>query len=161
MAGGRRFSFSVLMAIGDKKGKVGVGLGKASDTSLAIQKAFNSAKKNMVKLALNSDHSIGHTVSAKFNSAKIELRPNYGRGVVAGSALRTIIELAGMKDITGKVQSRSKNKLNNARATILALEPFVAERGLKVTAKKPTDAESKPRSNSSRDRAPRAARPRS
>lgn len=121
VAGGRRFSFSVAMVIGDKKGSVGVGIGKAGDTSLAIQKAFNNAKRNMVTLALDDKHSIKHEVSAKYNSARVMLFPNYGRGVVAGSAVRSIIELAGIKDVTAKVLSRSKNQINIARAAVKAL----------------------------------------
>lgn len=132
MAGGRRFSFSVVMVIGDKKGRVGVGIGKAGDTSLAIQKAINNAKKNIVKLKLNDSHSINHEVATKYSTARVELRPNHGRGLVAGSAIRTVLELAGTKDVTGRVLSRSKNKLNIARATISALDPFVGARGRAV-----------------------------
>lgn len=130
MAGGRRFAFSVAIVIGDKKGRVGVGLGKASDTSIAIQKAYNDAKKNLVKLKLNAQYSIDYEVQTKFSSAIVNLRPNYGRGIVAGSAVRTVLELAGIKDVTGRVISRSRNKLNNARAAFEALTPFVALRGL-------------------------------
>lgn len=136
MAGGRRFSFSVVMVIGDRRGRVGVGVGKANDTSLAIQKAINDGKKELVRLQLNDQHSIPHEVSAKFNSASVTLRPNYGRGVVAGSSVRTVLELAGIKDTSGRVLSRSKNKLNNARATIDALAPFVTARGA-AASKKP------------------------
>lgn len=124
VAGGRRFSFSVSMAIGNRKGSVGVGVGKAGDTSLAIQKAFNDAKRNMITIALTDTNSIKHEIEAKFNSARVTMLPNYGRGVVAGSAVRNIIELAGIKDVTGKVLSRSKNTLNIARATIKAFAPF-------------------------------------
>ncbi|MFT7557723.1 MAG: small subunit ribosomal protein S5 [Planctomycetota bacterium] len=137
MAGGRRFSFSVVMVIGDRKGSVGVGIGKATDTALAIGKAINNAKKNMVKLQLNDKRSIDHGVEAKYNSARISMRPNYGRGVVAGSSLRIVIELAGIHDITGRVLSRSKNKLNNAQATLLALSDFIIARGADALKKKP------------------------
>ncbi len=129
MAGGRRFSFSVSLVIGDKNGRVGVGQGKASDTSLAIEKAFNDAKNNLIKLKLNDDMSIDFGTQAKFNSAQVELRPNYGRGLVAGSALRTVLEFAGVRNITAKVLSRSRNKMNNAYATLAALDPFVSARG--------------------------------
>jgi small subunit ribosomal protein S5 len=124
MAGGRRFSFSVAMVIGDKKGSVGVGVGKAGDTSLAIQKAVNNAKKNMVTLNLTEDNSLAHEVNAKFNSARVMMMPNGGRGLVAGSAIRNVLELAGVRDVTGKAMSRTKNQINIARATIKALAPF-------------------------------------
>ncbi len=121
VAGGRRFSFSVALIAGDKKGSVGLGLGKAGDTSLAINKALRNAKKNMVKLNLTKTSSIPHELRAKFSSAKVMLMPNKGRGLVAGSVVRDIVKLAGMKDITGKIISSTKNKLNNAKAVMLAL----------------------------------------
>ncbi len=121
VAGGRRFSFSVALVAGDKNGSVGLGLGKAGDTALAINKAVRNAKKNMVRLNLTKTMSIPHEVSAKFSSSYVVLRPNKGRGLVAGSVVRDIIKLAGIKDITGKILSNSKNKLNNAKAVMLAL----------------------------------------
>ena len=121
VAGGRRFSFSVALVAGDKKGSVGLGLGKAGDTSLAINKALRNAKKNMVKLQLTKTMSIPYNVKAKFSSAQVELLPNKGRGLVAGSVVRDIIILAGIKDVTGKILSSSKNKLNNAKAVMEAL----------------------------------------
>lgn len=121
VAGGRRFSFSVALVAGDKKGCVGLGLGKAGDTALAINKALRNAKKNMIRLNLTKTMSIPHELSAKFSSSCVRLMPNKGRGLVAGSVIRDIIKLSGMKDITGKIVSNSKNKLNNAKAVISAL----------------------------------------
>jgi small subunit ribosomal protein S5 len=121
VAGGRRFSFSVALVAGDKKGSIGLGLGKAGDTALAINKALRNAKKNMIRLNLNKTMSIPHELSAKFSSSHIILRPNKGRGLVAGSVIRDIVKLSGMKDITGKILSNSKNKLNNAKAVMSAL----------------------------------------
>lgn len=121
VAGGRRFSFSVALVAGDKKGSVGLGLGKAGDTALAINKAVRNAKKNMIKLKLTKTMSIPHELSAKFSSSKVVLMPNRGRGLVAGSVIRDIVKLSGIKDVTGKIISNSKNKLNNAKAVILAL----------------------------------------
>jgi len=121
VAGGRRFSFSVAIVAGDRKGSVGLGLGKASDTALAINKALRNAKKNMVKLNLTKTMSIPHELSAKFSSSYVMLMPNKGRGLVAGSVVRDIVKLSGIKDITGKILSNSKNKLNNAKAVMLAL----------------------------------------
>lgn len=122
MAGGRRFSFSVAMVIGDKKGKVGVGVGKAGDTQLAIEKASRAAKKNLIVVPMDSDQRIPHDVHTKFASSEVMMMPAPGRGVVAGSSVRTVLELAGVKDVTAKIFSRSKNKLNNARAAVEALK---------------------------------------
>ena len=121
VAGGRRFSFSVALVAGDKKGCIGLGLGKAGDTALAINKALRNAKKNMVRLNLTKTMSIPHELSAKFSSSYVVLMPNKGRGLVAGSVVRDIVKLSGMKDITGKILSNSKNKLNNAKAVMSAL----------------------------------------
>ena len=121
VAGGRRFSFSVAIVAGDKKGSIGLGLGKAGDTALAINKALRNAKKNMVKLNLTKTMSIPHELSAKFSSSYVKLLPNKGRGLVAGSVVRDVIKLSGLKDITGKILSNSKNKLNNAKAVMQAL----------------------------------------
>src|SRR3989344_7473942 len=121
VAGGRRFSFSVALAAGDKNGAIGLGLGKAGDTSLAINKAIKNAKKNMVKLKLTKDMSIPYEIHSKFSSSRVMLIPNKGRGLVVGTVIRDIAKLAGIKDITGKVLSSSKNKLNNAKAVMAAL----------------------------------------
>ncbi len=120
-SGGRRFTFSVAVVSGDKKGKVGVGLGKAGDTSLAIDKATRNAKKNMIKVTLSPAMTIPHMIEAKYGSARVMIMPARGRGVVAGSAARNVIELAGIKDVCAKLLSGSKNKLNIARVTVKAL----------------------------------------
>jgi small subunit ribosomal protein S5 len=122
MGGGRRFSFSVTMIIGDKKGRVGVGVGKSNDTSLAIDKATRDAKKHMITVNLTEDMSIAHDVKAKYGASVVEIRPAKGKGLVAGASVRTVLELAGIKDVTSKIWSRSKNKINNSRATIEALK---------------------------------------
>ena len=122
--GGRRFSFSVSMVIGNRKGSVGVGIGKASDTALAIEKAIRDAKKNLLKLKLTENMSIPHETSAKYCSSEVVIRPARGRGVVAGSSVRTVLELAGITEVGAKILSRSKNKLNNARVAIKALSEF-------------------------------------
>jgi small subunit ribosomal protein S5 len=121
MAGGRRFNFSAAIVIGDKKGRVGVGLGKAADTQLAIEKATRHAKKNMISVNLTKNRSIRNNIEAKYCASVIEIRPSPGRGLVAGSSVRTVLELAGISDVTAKLMSRSKNPLNNARAAIEAL----------------------------------------
>lgn len=122
VAGGRRFSFRATLVLGNKKGEVGLGSAKGADTALAIEKAVRRAKKSMAKFPITKDGSIPHFVGAKFSSAFVILRPaKKGRGLVAGSSVRAVLELAGYKNVTAKVVSRSKNKLNNAKATISAL----------------------------------------
>jgi len=119
-AGGRRFTFAVSIAIGDGKGKIGVGTGKGNDTALAIEKAVKSAKKAVIKVKTTSDMSIPHDVKAKYSSAQVLMIPSPGRGIVAGSALRDLLELGGLMDINGKIISGSKNKLNIAQAVLKA-----------------------------------------
>lgn len=126
VAGGRRFSFSVAIIIGNKKGKVGVGLGKAGDTTLAIDKAVRDAKKHMITVQLTKDNSIAHEVSAKYNAARVTMMPAHGRGLVAGSSVRPVLELAGVTNIVAKIHSGSKNGLNNARAAVEALKNLKA-----------------------------------
>lgn len=128
VAGGRRFSFSIAMVIGDKKGKVGVGIGKAGDTPIAVNKAMQSAKKNMIAINLNKKNSINHQVEAKYSSAVVSIMPAPGKGVIAGSSVRVVLELAGIKEVSSKILSRSKNKLNIARAAIKALGKLKKER---------------------------------
>jgi small subunit ribosomal protein S5 len=122
MAGGRRFSFSVAMVIGDKNGKVGVGIGKAGDTQLAIEKAVRDAKKHMIVVPMNKEGHLPHDVHTKYASSEVMIQPAPGRGLVAGSSVRTVLEMGGVKDVTAKIFSRSKNKLNNARAAVEALK---------------------------------------
>jgi len=122
MAGGRRFSFSVTIVIGDRKGRVGVGLGKGADTALAIEKATRDARKNLITVPLTKNNSIAHEVSAKYASSTLTLIPSPGRGLVAGSAMRTVLELAGIGDVVSKILTRTKNKLTIARATVEALK---------------------------------------
>ncbi|HEY0979401.1 MAG TPA: 30S ribosomal protein S5, partial [Candidatus Paceibacterota bacterium] len=99
MAGGRRFSFSVTVVIGDKKGRVGVGLGKGADTALAIDKAVRDAKKHLVTVNRTADGSIAHDVSTKYASSIVTIVPSPGRGVVAGSAMRAVLEHAGVTNV--------------------------------------------------------------
>ncbi|MEK7087961.1 MAG: 30S ribosomal protein S5 [Patescibacteria group bacterium] len=122
VAGGRRFNFSVLVVVGNRKGAVGVGLGKAGDTALAIEKATRHAKKHLVRFTRTGNNSIPHTLEAKYSSARIVMFPAKNKGLIAGSAVRSVLELAGITDVNAKVRSGSKNKLNIARATIAALQ---------------------------------------
>ena len=121
-SGGRRFTFSVAVVVGDRKGKIGVGTGKAGDTTLAIEKAGKDARKNTILVKTTKSMSIPHEIEAKYNSACVKIMPAPGRGVIAGSALRDIIELGGLRDLNAKIFSGSKNKLNIARATLQAFQ---------------------------------------
>lgn len=122
-AGGKRFSFRVTVVAGNRKGDVGVGMGKAGDTASAIDKAFRNAKKNFIKVKTTKDLSIPHKTMAKFSSSRIAIMPALkGRGLIAGSSVRTVLGLAGVKNASSKIFSRSKNKVNIAMATIKALK---------------------------------------
>ena len=118
--GGRRFRFSALVVVGDKKGRVGYGVGKAKEIPDAVKKAVDDAFKNMITVNLKGT-TIPHDVQAKFNSSIILLKPaSEGTGVIAGGATRPIMELAGVKDILTK-SIRSNTPANVVRATCKAL----------------------------------------
>jgi small subunit ribosomal protein S5 len=121
-AGGRRFRFRALVIVGNKSGKVGLGVAKGSDASQAIEKATRLAKKNLIVVPIVKD-TIPHEVLAKFGPAKVLLRPQKkGRGLKAGGTIRVICNLAGIKNISSKILGRTGNKINNAKATIEALK---------------------------------------
>lgn len=130
--GGRRFSFSALVAVGDKAGKVGLGFGKANEVSDAIAKATNNAKKNMITVYLTKKKTIPHEVIGKYKTSKVIMRPaTPGTGVIAGGAVRAIMEVVGVTDVLAKILG-SKNQLNVAKATLDALTKL---RNIKVVAK--------------------------
>lgn len=119
--GGRRFSFRAAVVIGNRKGKVGFGVAKGSDVSSAIGKAVVDARKNLTTVK-RTNTTIAFDVAKKYGAARVMLRPaKEGRGIVAGGAMRTVIEFAGIKDVVAKSLGAS-NKINVARATILALQ---------------------------------------
>lgn len=121
--GGRRFRFRATLAIGNRKGKVAIGIGKGADVSDAISKAFNKAKKNLVEIKLK-DGTIPHKITSKFKSAKVLLRPTKkGHGIVVGGAVRQIVELAGIKHLSAKILGKG-SKVNNAIAALNALTKF-------------------------------------
>lgn len=123
-AGGRRFRFRAVVIIGNKAGKVGVGVDKGTDVAQAVEKATRLAKKNLIVIPILED-TIPHEVYAKYSSAKVLLKPQRkGRGLVAGGTVRVICSLAGIKNISSKILGRTRNKLNNAQATIKALKSF-------------------------------------
>lgn len=123
VAGGKRMSFRATVVIGDLKGRVGVGIGKGADVMQAILKAKNNAKKNIINLELKDNRTIPHEVEAKYSAAKVIIKPaKKGNGLKAGSAIRSVLSLAGVKDASAKALGRTPNKLTNALAAISALK---------------------------------------
>ncbi len=143
--GGRRFRFRATVVAGNRKGKVGVGVAKGTDVSQAIQKAFADARKNMITVEL-AGNTISHEIMKKDGAAKILLNPApVGRGIIAGGAVRTVVDLLGVKDIVSKSLGTS-NKLNVARATIEALkdlEPPTQEMKDRIAAEVPEEKSAK------------------
>ncbi len=137
-AGGRRLRFRTLVVVGNRKGKVGIGLAKGKDVQQAIEKAVKKAEKNIVVVPIKRGGTIPYEVKAKFGAAVILLKPQTeGRGLVAGGTVRTICALVGIDNISGKILGNTRNKINNAKATIKALQK------LKITEKKEEKDESK------------------
>lgn len=119
--GGKKLSFRAILIIGNEKGEVGVGVGKASDVIGAVKKAVSDGKKKIVTVPITKNNSIPHIVKGRSGAAKVIMRPSApGSGVIAGGSVRTILELAGIKNILAK-QLGSNNPLNNARAATDAL----------------------------------------
>lgn len=123
--GGRRFRFKALVAVGDGKQRVGVGVAKGMDVQSAVAKAVDKAKKQLITIPVTKDASIPHEVSAKIGGAKVLLMPAApGTGIIAGGAVRSIINLTGVTNLMGKALG-SNNKVNNAYATLDALRKLV------------------------------------
>ncbi len=118
--GGRRFRFRASLVIGNRKGKVGFGLAKGRDVSQAMEKAYHQAKKNIITVPVTCE-TIPHEARSKFGSAMVILKPaSRGTGIIAGGAVRAVMDLAGIKNIVSKMYG-SANKINNVKATIAAL----------------------------------------
>ena len=123
MAGGKRFRFRATVVVGDEKGRVGVGIAKGLDVATTVQKARSEGKKNLLTLDLKDGRTIYHQVEAKYSAARVIIKPTSdGHGLKAGGAVRTVLNLAGIKDATAKCLGRTPNKLTNALATIEALK---------------------------------------
>lgn len=120
--GGNRISFTALVVVGDKKGKVGVGLGKAPDVLSAIKKGIRLAKKKLIKVSLDERGTIPHEVLVKRGAARVLLKPaSEGKGVIAGGAVRSVVEACGARNIVSKILG-TRNKASNVYATIEALK---------------------------------------
>ena len=138
--GGKNFSFGALVVVGDRNGRVGCGYGKANEISDAIRKGGEAAKRNMIRIPLNGQ-TLPHEIEVKFGGARVLLRPaSSGTGLIAGGAVRAILELAGVKDVLAKSLGAA-NSINVAKATFAAIaalstrEEAFAKRGLAVPEK--------------------------
>ncbi len=121
--GGNQMRFSALLVVGDRKGKVGVGLAKAKDVRSAIQKAVSAAKRKMIQVPVKGT-TIPHEINIKFGAAKILLKPApAGSGIIAGGPIRVVMEAAGIHDVSAKILG-TKNKISNVYATMKAIEKF-------------------------------------
>ncbi|OQA37150.1 MAG: 30S ribosomal protein S5 [Parcubacteria group bacterium ADurb.Bin326] len=135
MAGGKRLSFRACVVIGDRKGRVGLGVAKAKDVPMAVQKAVKQAEKSLIKVGLR-EGTITHEVKAKFGSARILLKPApVGTGIISGGAVRIVLELAGIENIVSKIFG-TNNKINNIKATLQALSSLKKSRFSKKDLKK-------------------------
>ncbi len=136
--GGKKLSFRAIVVVGNERGQVGVGVGKASDVIGAVKKGVADGKKQLVDVPLTKANSIPHPIEGRGGAAKVMLRPAApGTGVIAGGAVRTVLEMAGVKNVLAK-QLGSDNPLNNARAAVNALDMLrtfaevAEERGLSL-----------------------------
>nr|YP_009244207.1 ribosomal protein S5 [Gelidium elegans]AMK96449.1 ribosomal protein S5 [Gelidium elegans] len=119
--GGKKLSFRAVLVVGNENGQIGVGIGKASDVIGAVKKGVADAKKHIIQIPLTRSYSIPHPIEGISGAAKVIIKPSAtGSGVIAGGSIRTVLELAGVKNILAK-QLRSNNTLNNARAVLNAL----------------------------------------
>ena len=124
--GGKRFSFRATVVAGNGKGRVGVGVAKGRDVQQSIQKAYTQAKKRLVTIILK-DGTIPYQVEGKYSSAEVILKPSRS-GIKAGGAVRVVAQMGGIGALTGKLTRRTNNKINIARATILALQKIRADK---------------------------------
>lgn len=119
--GGRRFSFRALTVVGDRNGRVGVGVGKAREVPAAIRKGFDRARDNMVSVSLSEDRTLAHELTAEYGAARVFMKPaSPGTGVIAGGGARAVLEAAGVKDVLSKSLG-SDNIVNVVRATLKGL----------------------------------------
>ena len=123
--GGKQLSFRACVVIGDRRGRVGFGVEKGKDVQMAVEKAVNQAKKSIIRIPFIKE-TIPHTVAAKFKAGKVLIMPApRGSGIIAGSSIRTVLEMAGVPNASAKMLGKSNNKITNIKATFVALQSFL------------------------------------
>ena len=141
MAGGKRMRFRACVVLGNKAGKVGLGLAKGADVTMAVNKAVMQAKKKMIDVPLTADASIPHEITHKFGAGYLLLRPaKHGRGIICGGVMRRIAEVAGIKNITGKILG-TNNNVTNAKCMVEALSLLKKTKKTKIDNKPAVAAE--------------------
>ncbi len=131
--GGKQLSFRACVVIGDRKGRVGFGIDKGKDVQGAVEKALNRAKKNLIRVPI-VNQTIPHRVDAKYGAAKVMIKPApKGSGVIAGSSVRTVLELAGIANASAKILGKTNNKINNVKAAFVCLQSFLSKAKEKVS----------------------------
>lgn len=142
VAGGKRFSFRATVIAGNRRGKVGVGVGKGLDVASAVRKATKYAERAIFSVPLKDHRTIPHDVEAKYAASRVLLKPaRPGHGLVAGGSVRLVLELAGIKDVSAKILGRTTNKLTNAFAAIRALEKMQQEKPKRAAAEAAREVE--------------------
>jgi small subunit ribosomal protein S5 len=122
--GGKQLSFRACVVIGNRKGEVGYGIKKGKDVQIAVEKAVNQAKKNMVKVPITNE-TVPHRVEAKYKAGKVMIKPApRGSGIIAGSSVRVVLELAGVPNASAKIMGKTNNKVTNVKAIFEALQSF-------------------------------------
>ncbi len=122
MAGGKRFSFRATVVVGNRAGKVGIGVAKSLEVSAAVEKAKRYAERAVMQISLKDGRTIAHDIEAKFGAARVRIKPaRAGHGLIAGGSARVVLDLVGVKDVSAKILGTTKNKLTNALATMEAL----------------------------------------
>ena len=151
--GGKQLSFRVCLVIGDRKGRVGYGVEKGSDVQIAVGKALNHAKKNLIHVPIVKD-TIPHRVESKFKSGRVMIKPApKGSGIIAGSAIRTVLEMAGVPNASAKMLGKTNNKVVNVKTTFDALQSFLPSA---VAAAKKEKKEAAPKKKPVKKAAPKA-----
>jgi small subunit ribosomal protein S5 len=122
--GGKQLNFRATVVIGDRNGRVGFGVDKGADVQIAVEKAFNQAKKNVISVPVIKS-TVPHLTIAKYKAAKIMIKPApVGSGIIAGGAMRVVLDLAGVPNASAKMIGRTKNKISNVKAVFAALQSF-------------------------------------
>lgn len=127
--GGKQLSFRATVVIGDRRGRVGCGIAKGKDVQIAVEKAFNQAKKHVMNVPLFNE-TIPHRVEAKYKAGRVMIKPApKGSGIIAGGAMRTVLDLAGVPNASGKIIGRTHNPVTNVKATLTALSMLRSFKG--------------------------------